>query len=38
LLTHREFKAHFCRFDVMALSHDKQTNEIDVNWIKAAFV
>ena len=38
LLTHREFKAHFCRFDVMALSHNKQTNEIDVNWIKAAFV
>ena len=38
LLTHSEFKTHFCRFDVVALSTNRQTNEIDVNWIKAAFV
>jgi putative endonuclease len=38
LLTHPQYAAHYCRFDVIALSKDKRSDGVEVNWIKAAFV
>ncbi|MEJ6651795.1 MAG: YraN family protein [OM182 bacterium] len=38
LLTHPQYRAHYCRFDVIALSKDKRSDGVKVNWIKAAFV
>jgi putative endonuclease len=38
LLTHPRHRAHYCRFDAIALSKDKRSDEVEVNWIKAAFV
>jgi putative endonuclease len=38
LLTHPQYAAYYCRFDVIALSKDKRSDGVEVNWIKAAFV
>ena len=38
LLTHPQYRDYYCRFDVIALSKNNQSEGVSANWIKAAFV